>query len=63
MREREIHLSTIDWQFVSQFYEHIKTRTKQSETKIVVLRERLLQFDQKKRRKEIEMTYEVIDMK
>lgn len=47
MREREIHLSTIDWQFVSQFYEHIKTRTKQSETKIVVLRERLLQFDQK----------------
>ena len=26
MREREIHLSTIDWQFVIQFYEHIKNR-------------------------------------
>lgn len=54
MREREIHLSAIDWQFVSQFYEHIKTRTKQSETKIVMLRERLLQFDRwKKARKKL----------
>lgn len=53
MREREIHLSTIDWQFVSQFYEHIKTRTKQSEMKIVMLRERLLQFDQRKGEKKL----------
>lgn len=52
MREREIHLSTIDWQFVIQFYEHIKkSRTKQR------ARRRPRVTSERHGEKEIEMTY------